>query len=90
VIVFDPVTHGRQIIAVKGEPTRDRQALSIVFTKVKAPLDATSGTPGSSCVFLAGPINPCVTPGFPSGGQITTHSHFTDNIFRVGLNYQFH
>jgi hypothetical protein len=25
VIVFDPVTHGRQIIAVKGEPTRDRQ-----------------------------------------------------------------
>jgi len=38
VIVFDPVTHGRQIIAVKGEPTRDRQALSIVFSKVKAPL----------------------------------------------------
>jgi hypothetical protein len=25
VIVFDPVTHGRQIIAVKGEPIRDRQ-----------------------------------------------------------------
>jgi len=38
VIVFDPVTHGRQIIAVKGEPTRDRQALSIVFSKVRAPL----------------------------------------------------
>jgi hypothetical protein len=37
-IVFDPVTHGRQIIAVKGEPTRDRQALSIVFSKVGAPL----------------------------------------------------
>jgi len=38
VIVFDPVTHGRQIIAVEGEPTRDRQALSIVFSKVRAPL----------------------------------------------------
>ena len=38
VIVFDPVTHSRQTIAVKGEPTRDRQALSIVFSKVKAPL----------------------------------------------------
>src|SRR5215831_15996432 len=37
VIVFDPVTHGRQIIAVEGEPTRDRQALSIVFSKVRAP-----------------------------------------------------
>src|SRR3974390_3242642 len=38
VIVFDPVTHSRQIIAVKGESTRDRQALSIVFSKVRAPL----------------------------------------------------
>jgi len=38
VIVFDPVTHSRQTIAVKGEPTRDRQALSIVFSKVRAPL----------------------------------------------------
>jgi outer membrane immunogenic protein len=25
-----------------------------------------------------------------SGGQVTTHTHFTDNILRVGLNYQFH
>jgi outer membrane immunogenic protein len=22
--------------------------------------------------------------------EITTHTNFTDNIFRVGLNYQFH
>jgi class 3 adenylate cyclase len=36
-IVFDPVTHGRQIIEVTGEPTRERQALSMVFNKVKAP-----------------------------------------------------
>ena len=36
VIVFDPVTHGRQIIAVQGEPTSERQALSVVFNKVKA------------------------------------------------------
>jgi outer membrane immunogenic protein len=25
-----------------------------------------------------------------TGGQITTHTHFTDNIIRAGLNYQFH
>jgi hypothetical protein len=25
-----------------------------------------------------------------SGGQIHTHTHFTDNIIRLGLNYQFH
>ena len=23
-------------------------------------------------------------------GPFTTHTHFTDNIVRVGLNYQFH
>ena len=46
VIVFDPVTHGRQIIAIKGEPMRDRQALSIVFTKVRAPLGRVELRPG--------------------------------------------
>ena len=25
-----------------------------------------------------------------SGGRVSTHTSFTDNIFRVGLNYQFH
>ena len=25
-----------------------------------------------------------------SGGQTTTHTHFTDGILRAGLNYQFH
>jgi outer membrane immunogenic protein len=31
-------------------------------------------------------------PGFfvASLGATTTHTHFTDNIVRVGLNYQFH
>jgi outer membrane immunogenic protein len=27
---------------------------------------------------------------FASGGRVTTHTHFTDNIIRAGLNYQFH
>jgi opacity protein-like surface antigen len=25
-----------------------------------------------------------------TGGQTFTHTHFIDNIIRVGLNYQFH
>jgi hypothetical protein len=25
-----------------------------------------------------------------SGGETHTHTHFTDNIIRAGLNYQFH
>jgi outer membrane immunogenic protein len=31
------------------------------------------------------------TLGFSgTGGQLSTHSHFTDGILRAGLNYQFH
>ncbi len=46
VIVFDPVTHGTQFIDVKGEPTRERQTLSMVFNKVKAPVGTVEMRPG--------------------------------------------
>src|SRR3984893_9124832 len=46
VIAFDPVTHGTQFIDVKGEPTRERQTLSMVFNKVKAPVGTVEMEPG--------------------------------------------
>jgi class 3 adenylate cyclase len=46
VILFDPVTHGSQFIDVKGEPTRERQPLSVVFNKVKAPAGTVTMRPG--------------------------------------------
>jgi class 3 adenylate cyclase len=46
IIVFDPVTHGTQFLDVKGEPTRDRQALSMVFDKLKAPTGTIEMRPG--------------------------------------------
>jgi class 3 adenylate cyclase len=46
VIAFDPVTHGTQFIDVKGEPTRERQTLSMVFNKVKAPVGTVAMRPG--------------------------------------------
>ena len=33
IIVFDPVTHSTQFIDVKGEPTRERQNLSLVYDR---------------------------------------------------------
>jgi outer membrane immunogenic protein len=47
-------------------------------------LDATGVTSGATC------INLCVGPVPVTGGQVATHSHFTDTILRAGLNYQFH
>jgi outer membrane immunogenic protein len=50
-------------------------------------LNATSSTSGSSCAVVTGVTG---TTCSVTGGQVTTHSHFTDGILRAGLNYQFH
>jgi class 3 adenylate cyclase len=46
IIVFDPVTHGTQFIDVKGEPTRTRQSLTVVFNDVIAPTGTVEMQPG--------------------------------------------
>ncbi len=33
IIIFEPVTHSAQFIDVKGEPTRERQTLSLSFDR---------------------------------------------------------
>jgi len=46
-------------------------------------LDATSVTSALSTAPFQGEI-------VVGGGQVTTHTHFTDTILRLGVNYQFH
>jgi outer membrane immunogenic protein len=46
-------------------------------------LDTPPGNPTVICTI-------CLPPSFAGGGQIATHTHFTDNIARVGLNYKFY
>ncbi len=45
-IVFEPVSHAAQFLDVKGEPTRERQNLSMVFNDLKAPTGTTEMRPG--------------------------------------------
>lgn len=45
-IVFDPVTHATQFLDVKGEPTRERQNLSVVLNKVRSPTGTIEMRPG--------------------------------------------
>ena len=48
-------------------------------------LDAT-GPSSVSCITCVG-----VLPGTTfTGGQVTTHTHFTDGVLRGGLNYKFY
>src|ERR1700738_2548477 len=46
IIVFEPVTHAAQFINVQGEPTRERQHLSLIYNRVKAPAGTTTMRPG--------------------------------------------
>src|SRR6202795_753794 len=46
IIVFEPVTHAAQFIDVQGEPTKERQFLSLIYNKVHAPTGTTTLRPG--------------------------------------------
>lgn len=46
IIVFEPVTHAAHFIDVQGQPTKERQQLSMVFSKVHSPTGTTVMRPG--------------------------------------------
>src|ERR1700712_4195664 len=46
IIVFEPVTHAAQFIDVKGEPTRERQQLALIYNKLQAPVGTMTLRPG--------------------------------------------
>jgi class 3 adenylate cyclase len=45
-IVFEPVTHAAHFIDVKGEPTKERQNLALIYNKVQAQTVTTEMQPG--------------------------------------------
>jgi class 3 adenylate cyclase len=63
VIVFDPVTHATQFLDIKGEPTKERQTLSVVFNKVQAPTGTIEMRPGPLRVSLENRTTQRVLPG---------------------------
>jgi class 3 adenylate cyclase len=46
VVVFEPVTHAAQFLDVRGEPTRERQSISVVINNVHAPTGSAQLHPG--------------------------------------------
>jgi class 3 adenylate cyclase len=63
VIVFDPVTHTAQFIDVKGEPTRERQSLAMVFNKAHAHTATVTMQPGPLRLTLENRADVRVVPG---------------------------
>src|SRR5438552_15225342 len=69
VIVFDPVTHMAQFIDVKGEPTRERQSLSIVFNRAHVHTTTLVMRPGPLRLALDNRTDTRVIPGVFIAGQ---------------------
>jgi class 3 adenylate cyclase len=46
IIVFEPVTHSAQFIDVQGEPTKERQQLSLIYNKAHPPTGSVTMRPG--------------------------------------------
>jgi class 3 adenylate cyclase len=46
IIVFEPVTHAAHFIDVQGEPTRERQQLSLIYNKAHPPTGSLTLRPG--------------------------------------------
>jgi len=69
VIVFEPVTHTAQFIDVKGEPTRERQSLSIVFNRAHAHTETVTLQPGPLRLTLENRTAQRLVPGVYIAGQ---------------------
>src|ERR1700719_1253248 len=63
VMLLDPVTHMTQFLAVKGEPTRERQSLSLFFDKVTPATDTIELSPGPLRLSLENRTDTRVLPG---------------------------
>jgi class 3 adenylate cyclase len=72
-IVFEPVTHVAHFIDVKGEPTRERQNLSIVFTGLKAPTTTIEMRPGPLRLTFENRTGERLLPGLWVAGDELHH-----------------
>jgi class 3 adenylate cyclase len=69
VIVFEPVTHAAQFIDVKGEPTRVRQNLALVFSEVQSATGTVEMRPGPLRLALENRTDRRVLPGIWIAGE---------------------
>ena len=63
VIILDPVTHTSLFLDVKGEPTRERQNLALVFDRLRAPTETVELRPGPLRLSLENRTDTRVLPG---------------------------
>lgn len=63
IIVFDPVTHATQFIDAKGEPTQERQNLSLIINTSHKPNETVTLRPGPLRLLLENTTDQRTLPG---------------------------
>jgi class 3 adenylate cyclase len=63
IIVFEPVTHSAEFLDVQGEPTKERQQLSLVYNKAHPPTGSMTLRPGPLRLSLDNQSGMRVLPG---------------------------
>jgi class 3 adenylate cyclase len=74
IIVFEPVTHSAQFIDVQGEPTKERQQLSLVYNKTPTPTGGTmTMRPGPLRLSLENQADVRALPSVFIAGDVMHH-----------------
>jgi class 3 adenylate cyclase len=73
IIVFEPVTHAAQFIDVQGEPTKERQQLSLIYNKLQAPTGTMTLRPGPLRLMLDNQTDVRVLPSVFIAGDALHH-----------------
>jgi class 3 adenylate cyclase len=70
VIIFEPVTHSAHFIDVQGEPTRERQPLSLVYNNAHPPTGSMTLRPGPLRLSLDNQAGTRVLPSVFVAGDV--------------------
>ncbi|TWO71582.1 adenylate/guanylate cyclase domain-containing protein [Caenimonas sedimenti] len=73
IIVFEPVTHSALFLDVKGEPTRERREMGVVFNKVQAPTGTEVLRPGPLRLTFENRSDVRTLPGLFLAGDTLHH-----------------
>ena len=73
IIVFEPVSHAAQFIDVKGEPTRERQNLALIFNKLNMSHQMLEMRPGPFRLALENRTDRRLLPGVWVAGDDLHH-----------------
>jgi class 3 adenylate cyclase len=69
VILLDPVTHRTHFLDVKGEPTRERRTLSMIFDRLRTPTETVELRPGPLRLMMENRTDTRILPGLWIAGE---------------------